>query len=350
MAILNVGDGDTKITFDKNNTEERNRACRIVKDMLKRGYAILVQAGEKDGKPIFYRATDFDPETAEYIVAGMPDEALSESIIEVIPSPGKRIKRLPAEKTKAVSVARSAGGMSDRANSIEMENMRRFDKFAPLRGFLKEAAAFKSEWAGIPMPLQGQDLVIEPSYPKAKELTEIYEKEEQKPQDFKIRSRFYSGYLRADVFIFEEADGKITHGVSPAVHSLGCQLQTLGASVAWGIEQEAAALQLLGTLVSHYTFKHYLMTGSFLETSSRSGITYLFRKLRPTVAMSQRGGESKIVAALCMHPIAYYAGSWAGAMCPTDDVIAHLMLMRGDERLFWRRCNQHPAYRPEAGL
>lgn len=40
----------------------------------------------------------------------------------------------------------------------------------------------------------------------------------------------------------------------------------------------------------------------------------------------------------------------AGAMCPTDDVIAHLSLMRGDEKMFWRRCNQHPAYRPEAGL
>jgi hypothetical protein len=37
-------------------------------------------------------------------------------------------------------------------------------------------------------------------------------------------------------------------------------------------------------------------------------------------------------------------------MCPTDDVIAHLMLMRGDEAMFWRRCNQHAAHLPEAGL
>lgn len=40
----------------------------------------------------------------------------------------------------------------------------------------------------------------------------------------------------------------------------------------------------------------------------------------------------------------------AGAMCPTDDVIAHLMLMRGDEVDFWHRSNQHPAHRHEAGL
>ena len=43
-------------------------------------------------------------------------------------------------------------------------------------------------------------------------------------------------------------------------------------------------------------------------------------------------------------------GSWAGAMVPTDDVIAHLSLMRGDEHMFWKRCNQHPSWRPEAGL
>jgi hypothetical protein len=51
-----------------------------------------------------------------------------------------------------------------------------------------------------------------------------------------------------------------------------------------------------------------------------------------------------------MHPIAYYEGSWAGAMCPTDDVIAHLMLMRGDEPMFWKRSSQHPATSPAAGL
>jgi hypothetical protein len=53
---------------------------------------------------------------------------------------------------------------------------------------------------------------------------------------------------------------------------------------------------------------------------------------------------------LCLHPIGYYANSWAGAMCPTDDVIAHLMMMRADEPMFWRKANQHPPHRPEAGL
>ena len=77
-----------------------------------------------------------------------------------------------------------------------------------------------------------------------------------------------------------------------------------------------------------------------------------FRRLKPTVAISLKGTDKspRILCALCLHPIAYYEDSWAGAMCPTDDVIAHLALMRGDEAMYWRRANQHPPWRPEAGL
>jgi hypothetical protein len=31
-------------------------------------------------------------------------------------------------------------------------------------------------------------------------------------------------------------------------------------------------------------------------------------------------------------------------------VIAHLLLMRADEKMLWRRANQHPIDRPECGL
>ena len=106
----------------------------------------------------------------------------------------------------------------------------------------------------------------------------------------------------------------------------------------------------LAGMLRHNQFKKYLLTGSFIESSKRSGVVYMFRKLRPTVAITLRKGEPKILCALCMHPIAYYQDSWAGAMCPTDDVIAHLMMMRGDEPMLWRRSNQHAAHRSEAGL
>jgi hypothetical protein len=107
-------------------------------------------------------------------------------------------------------------------------------------------------------------------------------------------------------------------------------------------------------MLSHHNFRQYMLTGMFLEKSKRSGVIYMFRRLKPTVAIAASPGiesdHMRILACLCAHPIAYYAGSWAGAMVPTDDVIAHLAMMRGDERMFWARCNQHPPHRPEAGL
>jgi hypothetical protein len=207
------------------------------------------------------------------------------------------------------------------------------------------------------MPLTGQRLVIEPTYPKAKELEELLEKpREPKPEDdFKIRNAFWSDRLRAEVYIYEDDTGKVCLATLPIHTRTSMDLNTLGCSEAWGLEQEGNALKLLGTLISHRQLKQYVLTGGFLERSKRSGLTYWFRRLKPTVVLDARdreatGKEVKILCALCMHPIAYYRGTWAGAMCPTDDVVAHLMMMRGDEHMLWRRANQHPPGRPEAGL
>ena len=191
--------------------------------------------------------------------------------------------------------------------------------------------------------------MVEPNYPKAKELMDIGNP--PSPEDKrKVRNSFHSRKLGCDVVIIEDENGKIDWGVIPAIHHFKHDLLTLGASDVWGLEQEANAVKLLATLVRHRQFKQYLLTGMFLESSPRSGLTYMFRKLKPTVVIDTKGTETTIRCSLCMHPIAYYEGSWAGAMCPTDDVIAALMLMRGDEPMFWRRSNQHEPWRPEAGL
>jgi hypothetical protein len=107
IGILNVGAGDTKLSFDPAKPAERKRAAKVVSDMLKRGYAILVQVGKDDKGPLYRRAEAFDAKTCEYIIVGTPEEAAP-------PTPGKKLKfarsRLPASKTHAVAVARSAGG------------------------------------------------------------------------------------------------------------------------------------------------------------------------------------------------------------------------------------------------
>ena len=206
------------------------------------------------------------------------------------------------------------------------------------------------------MPLEGERLIVEPRYPNAETLMEIGRKSREARGDddgWRLRNSWYSLHHRCEILIMEK-DGKIDWGKVPAFHHIKHDLSTLGCADAWGIEQEGKAVQLLAGMLRHRQFKQYMLTGMFLETSRRSGVTYLFRRLKPTIAIAAHrrsaDGSMRILAALCMHPIAYYAGSWAGAMCPTDDVIAHLSLMRGDEHMFWKRCNQHPPTRPEAGL
>jgi len=228
--------------------------------------------------------------------------------------------------------------------------LNRLDGMAGLREGLRRIAADRGDWAGIPMPMSDTPLVIEPSYPKAAELMAIGRNAEPEEPGWTKVNEWYSRRRRQSVLIGRDLAGKLHWGYSGAVHHGGLELATLGASDAWGIEQEARAVRLLGTLVRHRQFKQYLLTGMFIERSPRSGVHYLFRKLRPTLALRESRDDMRILCALCLHPIAYYAGSWGGGMCPTDDVIAHLMLMRGDEPMFWRRANQHPPYRSEAGL
>jgi hypothetical protein len=226
-----------------------------------------------------------------------------------------------------------------------------FDNFADFRNGLRKVAAQREEWAGIPMPLEGQDMVIEPTHPCAflwkSTIPEVEE-------GLVVRNSWWSPRLHATVYIYEE-DGKIKSVVARhAPHNFNLDIQTFGCMDVWGLEQERNAMQLLGSLIRHRQLKQYVLTGGFLETSKRSGLTYYFRRLKPTVVLDARERNSdkqtRIVCTLCMHPIAYYKGTWAGAMCPTDDVIAHLMLMRGDEHMFWKRANQHDPGRPEAGL
>jgi hypothetical protein len=250
---------------------------------------------------------------------------------------------------------------ADEERAFELFN--RLDNYAGIRRGLRMVAERDSQWAGIPMPLQGRRLVIEPRFPRAKELSDLLMDKDQAKKDaeeterlgfkdVKERNRFWSMTKRAWVVIFQYPDGRIDWGLDRGMHPFDRLMDVMDCSTAWGIEQESRAVQTLGTLVRHHQFKVYLLTGMFMETSKRTGLIYIFRRLRPTIVLDMKhpDGKVRVRCALCQHPIGYYEGTWAGAMCPTDDVIAHLMLMRGDEPMFWRRSNQHPAWAPESGI
>lgn len=125
VAILSVGSGDVRISFDPKNPAERIRAARIVTDMLRRGYALLVET-RRGGKVAYQRVKRFDEKRCEYIIAD-PDPVAAaaadkegdraEEATTAIPEKAPRAPRgknreraIPAEKARAVAVARSAGG------------------------------------------------------------------------------------------------------------------------------------------------------------------------------------------------------------------------------------------------
>lgn len=200
------------------------------------------------------------------------------------------------------------------------------------------------------MQLRNETLILEPRHPAA----EIYAKFAPKYEDNgeKIINTFYSHRDRCDIVIWEDRGGKRDWGKIPAINHIKQDLSTMGCSAAWSLESEMKAMDTLRSMLEPHIFNMYVMTGMFLETSVRSGVTYIFRRLKPTVALRPgKNNESmRILCCLCLHPLGYYAETWAGAMCPTDDVLGHLLLMRGDEKMFWKRANQIAAHRPNAGL
>ena len=133
VGILNVGAGDTKLSFDPGNVAERIRSARIVTDMIRRGYVLLVEIGDGKGGKTYTRARDFREDTCEYIIADFDpfvaakvdeeDDAQIESSAAAAPE-GEVAKAVPPEKkrgrpkmvavaaehTNAIAVARSAGG------------------------------------------------------------------------------------------------------------------------------------------------------------------------------------------------------------------------------------------------
>lgn len=242
-----------------------------------------------------------------------------------------------------------AGELDPRIQLIE-----RYDAHARARNRLREIARKSGQWAGLPMDLEGESMVVHPSYPWAHILNAKRERRIAAHQggELRVRNYFWSVRHRCYVWIAQRADGQcISIPDVGTGNSVDMEMRTMACSAAWGIEQESRALKLLGTLVRHHTFAHYLLTGQFLEHSPRSGITYMFRKLRPTIATKEGpDGRMRILTCLCLHPIGYYEQTWAGAMCPTDDVIAHLMLMRGDEHRYWKDANHIPPGRPNSGV
>lgn len=117
------------------------------------------------------------------------------------------------------------------------------------------------------------------------------------------------------------------------------------ATTAHTITAERRAARKLRSHLSASSWRSYVLTGMFYEISRRSGLVYFFRKVAPTIVCkivpTKNGVTFKPLVVLCMHPVGFTALSGTGAMCPSDDVIAHLLLMRADEHAYWKKSVHH---------
>jgi len=221
----------------------------------------------------------------------------------------------------------------------------------------------RQDWSGVPIPVPGLSLVLEERY-KLKCLQdfrwkecydengvrqEITEEPPPEPSQFRRINSWWNSRYQLTVIVIKDPRGRARFTIS-VEDRLAFTIRTLDAAAAWPVEAEQKAQNKLASLIRKDLFELYQLTGHFAEISKRSQVTYIFRRGRPTIAIREHKEGSIPLCALCLHPIGYYGDTWAGVMCPTDEVIAHLLMMRGSEEKYWANANQHPLDHPAAGV
>lgn len=240
-----------------------------------------------------------------------------------------------------------------------------------LRTAVNRFAQKNGEWAGAPMLVQGLKLRIEPRYPWQGLDGAAFERDDETDEEREVQrisailaEHYAKGHTCINwwycfardqyVYVIRGPDGKSRVTLRHEHYGDRYSFLFNSLSVAYeahSIDAEMRALETLRTNIKSHLWDLYVLCGMFIESSERSGITYIFRKGRPTLAMHKTtGGKIAPFVALCLHPIGYYEDSFCGAMVPTDDILAHLLLMRGDEHRFWKKSNQHPLWAVQSGI
>jgi hypothetical protein len=248
-------------------------------------------------------------------------------------------------------------------DDIEGEKKKEYVTLAEATRMVAETVMKDGDWSGMPLPVLGHDLVLEPRYRRQNikdfQWSEYYDesgqrfpvepKQEPVPSDLKVVNSWWNNRHRCTVKVVHDKNGRASARMAIR-NAFSFLIGTLEAASAWPIEAEQKALQKLKQLIPQDQFELYSLTGHFVECSKKSLLTYIFRRCRPTLVMKDNEEETYLLCALCLHPIGYYADTWAGVMCPTDEVIAHLLMMRGCEAKYWANANQHPIEESSSGL
>lgn len=154
------------------------------------------------------------------------------------------------------------------------------------------------------------------------------------------------------ILIGRDSQGHFTVRESHAKRRLKFLLDSITTRIgAVTSDSEWTAMEKLMKNLNDTQWESYVLNGAFCETSPRSQVRYLLRKGLPTIAFGTRDKEDlRFLAALCLHPLAYYTDTWCGSMTPSDEVLAHLLMIRADEYRFWKKAFQHSLDDPASGI
>jgi hypothetical protein len=103
LSVLNVNAGDLKFDLTSASEEEKATAAKVITDMLKAGYTILVEDDDKQLVPV----KAFDATKMLYMVE---DRRPVKVRGKTGPKKGSKRKGIPITSTKATAIGRAAGG------------------------------------------------------------------------------------------------------------------------------------------------------------------------------------------------------------------------------------------------
>lgn len=99
LEVLSIGKGDIKMSFNVADEAEVDRARKLIGDMIRDGYTIVVET-PRGLKPV----KRFDPHHAVYVISDTPEP-------DATPAEKKRAERkVPVAGSRAKAVGATAGG------------------------------------------------------------------------------------------------------------------------------------------------------------------------------------------------------------------------------------------------
>ena len=217
--------------------------------------------------------------------------------------------------------------------------------------YINRLAVRRGEYAGAAIPMKGHTMIVANDRLLLSRLTQILNRKRPDPEDrWTVKNRWQRTTAYATV-IWEKDGVRETTVSNFWTERLGLLSASISARRAVLPEAELNAMTRLFDYLDVDAKRDYILSGVIPEIG-RSGTTYFLRKGLPTLAFLPNRGDvdHRTAVVLCTHPLGYYTATHTGLMPPSDEVLAHLLMIRADEHYFWRKANQLPITDPRAAV